>query len=139
MNASDRSGGCPRKRRPIHARKVPRHGRTSASAEPLVGPAETAEDWVAFARQQALLGGPHPVILRIARMPAADQDLIDEYLLDAGSRGEADGGALIERLHRQVLADMVGHQAFRVDLSTALAEALLQMAEAWGSAAGERR
>ena len=94
-------------------------------------PPQAADEWVSFARQHALLGGPLPVMRQIARMPAAEQDLIDEFLIDAGVHGGTTGGQLLERLQREVLVRLLGRRAAGVDLSAALADGLLRMAKEW--------
>lgn len=73
--------------------------------------AEDPAEWIALARQRALFGGPHPLVLAIARLPAADQDLIDRFLIVMAVRGETRDARLVESLAQEAFPACDGKPA----------------------------
>ena len=65
-------------------------------------PSENAA-WIGLARYQLLIGKPHPVTATIARMHPDDQDVIDDFLLEAARAGLSLKGQLLMRLIREAM------------------------------------
>lgn len=99
------------------------------------GPQQAAE-WVALARQRALFGGPHPLVQAIDRLPEAEQDLVDRFLMAVSLRGGSAEGKLIGCLEARTLR-LLGANAERF-LPTLLAT-LLQAARENCPASGKKR
>lgn len=93
--------------------------------------------WIGLARYQLLVGKPHPVTAAIARMHPEDQDVIDDFLLDAASRGISLRGQLLMRLIKEAINGSSNPTEQQVaDLVPA---ELLKMARAWRQSPDSRK
>jgi len=91
-------------------------------------PSENAA-WIGLARYQLLIGKPHPVTAAIARMHADDQDVIDDFLLEAARFGVSLKGQLLMRLIREAMGG--GTHPNEQEVADLLPAELLKMAKRW--------
>lgn len=96
-------------------------------------PSENAA-WIGLARYQLLIGKPHPVTAAIARMHPEDQDVIDDFLLEAARKGLSLKGQLLMRLIQQAISGAADPTEQQV--AELVPGELLKMARAWGKRAG---
>lgn len=85
--------------------------------------------WIGLARYQLIIGKPHPVTAAIARMHPDDQDVIDDFLLEAARSGVSLKGQLLMRLIEQAVGESPGQGAQEV--AELLPAQLLKMARRW--------
>lgn len=98
--------------------------------------ARSVEEWVAYARQEALFGGPHPLLAVVAGLPVAEQDAIDRFLMAAGRMPRQRGGSLIEELHEQAVVEACESGLRRQPFTVLLARQLSRMAAEWAGRTG---
>ena len=91
-------------------------------------PSENAA-WIGLARYQLIVGKPHPITVAIARMHAADQDCIDDFLLEVASRGLSLRGQFLAHLVKEAVsgAGSPGEQ----EVGGLIPSELLRMAKEW--------
>ena len=91
-------------------------------------PSENAA-WIGLARSQLLVGKPHPVTAAIARMHPDDQDVIDDFLLEAARSGLTLRGQLLLRLIQQAIAGSANPSEQQV--AELVPSEVLKMAKRW--------
>jgi hypothetical protein len=85
--------------------------------------------WIGLARYQLLIGKPHPVTSAIARMHAADQDVIDDFLHEIAVKGLTLRGQFLSHLIDKALGGTI--QPNEQETANLLPQELLRMDKEW--------
>lgn len=91
-------------------------------------PSENAA-WIGLARSQLLVGKPHPVTAVIARMYPADQDVIDDFLLEIAAKRINLHGRLLAQVDQEAICRWSSPNGQTVE--QILPQEILKLAREW--------